>query len=163
MLVNKIKIVGRVLQHISVASVQAFPVHARVYSRRPSPFTHAYISKHMQYPESGSRTGKAWAYVSCEGRLRVYGCGFTERSPDHLSNAVHAKKRGRPGLKYHVRIVGGAIGKTLLLFPEARSPSHLIEELLASRIICTTYGLLSIWYAYNLCIWGRPRLVSPLE
>ena len=55
------------------------------------------------------------------------------------------KKRGRPGLKYHVRIVGGAIGKALLLFPEARSPSHLVEELLASRIICTTYGLLSIW------------------
>ena len=56
------------------------------------------------------------------------------------------KKWGRPGLKYHVRIVGGAIGKALLLFPEAcRSPSHLVEELLASRIICTTYGLLSIW------------------
>ena len=43
------------------------------------------------------------------------------------------------GLKYHVRIVGGAIVKALR--PEARSPS-----LLASRIyICTTYGLLSIW------------------
>ena len=51
----------------------------------------------------------------------------------------------RPGLKYHVRLVGGAIGKALLLFPEARSPSHLVEELLASRIICTTYGFLSIW------------------
>ena len=37
-------------------------------------------------------------------------------------------------LKYHVRIVGGAIGKALLLFPEARSPSHLVEELLASRV-----------------------------
>ena len=54
-------------------------------------------------------------------------------------------KRGRPGLKYHVRIVGGAIAKALLLFPEARSPSHLVEELLACRIICTTYGFLSIW------------------
>ena len=28
---------------------------------RPSPFTHAYISKRMRYPDSGSRTGKAWA------------------------------------------------------------------------------------------------------
>ena len=45
----------------------------------------------------------------------------------------------------HVRIVGGAVGKALLLFPEARSPSHLVEELLASRIICTTYGFFSIW------------------
>ena len=35
-------------------------------------------------------------------------------------------------MKYHVRIVGGAIGKfSILLFPEARSPSHLVEELLA--------------------------------
>ena len=42
------------------------------------------------------------------------------------------KKMGkRPGLKYHVSIVGGAIGKALLLFPEARSPSHLVEEPLA--------------------------------
>ena len=54
----------------------------------------------------------------------------------------YTQKWGRPGLKYHVRIVGGAI---LLLFPEARSPSHVVEELLASHIICTTYGLLSIW------------------
>ena len=49
------------------------------------------------------------------------------------------KKRGRPGLKYHMGIVGGAIGKALLLFPEARSPSHLVEELLASRIIIIMY------------------------
>ena len=28
---------------------------------RPSPFTHAYISKRMRYLNSGSRTGKAWA------------------------------------------------------------------------------------------------------
>ena len=41
--------------------------------------------------------------------------------------------------------MGGAIGKALLFFPEARSPSHLVEELLASRIMCTTHGLLSIW------------------
>ena len=50
---------------------------------------------------------------------------------------THKNGEGRPGLKYHVRIVGGAIGKALLLFPLARSPSHLVEELLASRIICT--------------------------
>ena len=41
------------------------------------------------------------------------------------------KKQGRPGLKYHVKIVGVAIGKVLLLFPEARSPSNLVVELLA--------------------------------
>ena len=44
----------------------------------------------------------------------------------------YTQKWGRPKMKYHVRIVGGAIGKTLLLFPEARSPSRLVEELLAS-------------------------------
>ena len=45
-------------------------------------------------------------------------------------------------------IVGGAIGKALLLFPEAGSPLHLVEELLASHIICTTCGMLAadlIW------------------
>ena len=31
----------------------------------------------------------------------------------------YTQKRGRPGLKYHVRIVGGAIGKALLLFPRS--------------------------------------------
>ena len=30
--------------------------------------------------------------------------------------------------------MGGAIGKALLLFPEAISPSRLVEELLAGRI-----------------------------
>ena len=55
------------------------------------------------------------------------------------------QKRQRPGIKYHVRIVGGAIGKTLLLFPEARLPSHLVVELLAGRIICTTCVKLLIW------------------
>ena len=40
-----------------------------------------------------------------------------------------------------MRIVGGAIGKALLLFPEAGSPLHLVEELLASHIICTTWGV----------------------
>ena len=41
-------------------------------------------------------------------------------------------------MKYHVRIVGGAFGKTpaSMLYPEARMPSHLVEGLLASRIIC---------------------------
>ena len=59
----------------------------------------------------------------------------------------YTQKWGRPGMKYHVKIVGGAIGKTLLLFPgpEARSPSHLVKELLAGRIICTTCVMLSIW------------------
>ena len=71
----------------------------------------------------------------------------------------YTQKMGKPGLKYHVRIVGGAIGKALLFFPEARSPSHLVEELLASRIICTTYGLLSIWLlrcSGGLCVKPHP-------
>ena len=53
-----------------------------------------------------------------------------------------------------MRIVGGAIGKALLLFPEARSPSHLVEELLASRIICIYH----VWNVIDLVaemIW-RP-------
>ena len=40
-------------------------------------------------------------------------------------------------MKYHVRIVGGVIGK-------AQAPSHLVEDLLPSRIICTTCGMVSI-------------------
>ena len=35
--------------------------HGISLGSRPSPFTHAYISKRMRYPDSGSRTGKAWA------------------------------------------------------------------------------------------------------
>ena len=35
--------------------------------------------------------------------------------------AYYQGEGARPGLKYHVRLMGGAIGKTLLLFPEARS------------------------------------------
>ena len=83
-----------------------------------------------------------------------------------------------PGRKYHVRIVGGAIGKALLLFPEAGgaigkaillfpeagSPSHLVEELLASRIICTTCGMLSIWLLIcsgDLCVKPHPYASLP--
>ena len=44
-----------------------------------------------------------------------------------------------------MRIVGGAIGKALLHFPEARSPSHLVEELLASLIIIIYRGLYVIY------------------
>ena len=55
-------------------------------------------------------------------------------------HVVHTKNG--EGLGCLVRIVGGANGKALLLFPEARSPSHLVEE---KRIICTMCGILSIW------------------
>ena len=41
---------------------------------------------------------------------------------------AHINGEGLGLIKYHVRIVGGAIAKALLLFPEARSPSHLVEE-----------------------------------
>ena len=86
-------------------------------------------------------------------RVRVYEYGSLGSRPSPFVHICTIYKRMRCthkngeglGLKYHVRIVGGAIGKALLLFPEARSPSNLVEELLASRIICTTYGLLSIW------------------
>ena len=80
---------------------------------------------------SGKSNGAALVHVKCGYTV----CQFSHDSevtppPLHVSH-----------LKYHVRIVGGAIGKALLLFPEARSPSHLVEELLASRM----YGFLSIW------------------
>ena len=91
---------------------------------------------------------EAISTVEMDGRLRVASVPGLPRSftyAQFISTCGTHEKWGRPGLKYHVRIVGGAIGKALLLFPEARSPSHLVEELLASRIIYTTYGLLSIW------------------
>ena len=76
----------------------------------------------------------------------------------------YRQKRGRPGMKYHVRIVGGAIGNTLLLFPEARSPSHLVVELLASCIICNMCGMLSIWLlscSGDICVKPHPFASLP--
>ena len=86
----------------------------------------------------------------------ISACG-THQNGEGLALAPRA-----PGMKYHVRIVGGAIGKALLLFPEAGSSSYLVEELLASRIICTMCGILSIWLLIgsgDLCVKPRPFAV----
>ena len=68
---------------------------------------------------SRSRTGKAWAEVSREGRLRVdsqmgvalhrglQASSAARSTTFHMWYTVVGQERGRPGLKYHVRVGSG--------------------------------------------------------